>query len=252
MLNRGDEREAAAGQEQHAQQQRIAARALRREPDRIRPQGHVQIAPRVDGQESRPVGERDGQPEEHPGGQHHEQSGVFASQARDGVLSRTATTERLHRGQRNPVTGSGRGGGVIVTRCVRKPMPACPGALGAAAALPAIATRLRRTNLVAAVAFTIGGSLFAIGAWVAQVGSGDATTAACIYFAGGLFFNTGGYASVVLVSNTPVASAGAGGPISRTASPGSRPSSSSRGRWRSGSACSTPSSTGSPRRARTG
>ena len=56
---------------------------------------------------------------------------------------------------------------------------------------------------MAAVAFTIGGSLFAIGAWVAQVGSGDATTAACIYFAGGLFFNTGGYASVVLVSNTP-------------------------------------------------
>jgi len=56
---------------------------------------------------------------------------------------------------------------------------------------------------VAAVAFTIGGSLFAIGAWVAQVGSGDATTAACIYFAGGLFFNTGGYASMVLVSNTP-------------------------------------------------
>src|SRR4051794_19876131 len=74
--------------------------------------------------------------------------------------------------------------------------------LGAAAVLPAIATRLRRTNLVAAIAFTIGGSLFAIGAWVAQVGSGDATTAACIYFAGGLFFNTGGYASVVLVSNT--------------------------------------------------
>jgi hypothetical protein len=64
-----------------------------------------------------------------------------------------------------------------------------------------IAARLRRTNWVAAVAFTIGGSLFAIGAWVAQVGSGAATTAACIYFAGGLFFNTGGYASVVLVGN---------------------------------------------------
>ena len=75
--------------------------------------------------------------------------------------------------------------------------------LGAAAALTATASRLRRTNLLAAVAFTIGGSLFAIGAWVAQVGSGDATTAACIYFAGGLFFNTGGYASVVLVSNMP-------------------------------------------------
>ena len=50
---------------------------------------------------------------------------------------------------------------------------------------------------MAAVAFTIGGSLFAIGASVAQLGSGDATTAAWIYFAGGLFFNTGGYASVL-------------------------------------------------------
>jgi hypothetical protein len=77
------------------------------------------------------------------------------------------------------------------------------GALDAGAALPAVATRLRRTNLVASIAFTIGGSLFAIGAWVAQVGDGDATTAACIYFAGGLFFNTGGYASVVLTSNKP-------------------------------------------------
>ena len=78
--------------------------------------------------------------------------------------------------------------------------------LDVGAALPALATRLRRTNLVAAVAFTIGGSLFALGAWVAQIGSGDATTAACMYFAGGLFFNTGGYASVVLVSNTPAGS----------------------------------------------
>ena len=76
----------------------------------------------------------------------------------------------------------------------------------------AIPTRLRRTNLVAAVAFTIGGSLFAIGAWVAQVGSGAATTAASIYFAGGLFFNTGGYASVVLASNTPGSDDEAAGP----------------------------------------
>jgi hypothetical protein len=75
--------------------------------------------------------------------------------------------------------------------------------LAAGAVVPTVVTRLRRTNLVAAIAFTIGGSLFAIGAWVAQVGSGDATTAACIYFAGGLFFNTGGYASVVLTSNKP-------------------------------------------------
>jgi hypothetical protein len=56
---------------------------------------------------------------------------------------------------------------------------------------------------VAAVAFTIGGSLFAIGAWVAQVGSGDAATAASIYFAGGLFFNVGGYASLLSAINAP-------------------------------------------------
>jgi hypothetical protein len=68
---------------------------------------------------------------------------------------------------------------------------------------PSVAVRLRRMNWVAAVAFTIGGSLFAIGAWVAQVGSGDAATAASIYFAGGLFFNTGGYASLLSAINAP-------------------------------------------------
>jgi hypothetical protein len=57
--------------------------------------------------------------------------------------------------------------------------------------------RLGRVNWVAAGAFTIGGSLFALGAVVAQLGSGDATTAASIYFAGGLFFTTGGYASLL-------------------------------------------------------
>jgi hypothetical protein len=60
---------------------------------------------------------------------------------------------------------------------------------------------VRRANWVAAVAFTVGGSLFALGAVVAQLGSGDATTAASIYFAGGLFFNTGGYASLLLAIN---------------------------------------------------
>ncbi len=50
---------------------------------------------------------------------------------------------------------------------------------------------------MAAGAFTIGGSLFALGAAEAQLGSGDATTAASIYFAGGLFFSTGGYASLL-------------------------------------------------------
>ncbi|MEU8512943.1 hypothetical protein AB0C76_15350 [Kitasatospora sp. NPDC048722] len=64
-------------------------------------------------------------------------------------------------------------------------------------------TRLRRLNATAATAFIIGGALFATGAGVAQLGSGDAITCASIYFAGGLFFNTGGYVSLLQVINAP-------------------------------------------------
>ncbi|MFI6582740.1 hypothetical protein [Embleya sp. NPDC050493] len=63
--------------------------------------------------------------------------------------------------------------------------------------------RLRRLNAVAATAFVIGGALFAAGAAVARFGSGDATRSASIYFAGGLFFNSGGYASLLQVINAP-------------------------------------------------
>lgn len=56
---------------------------------------------------------------------------------------------------------------------------------------------------MAAGAFTLGGSLFAIGAAVAQLGSGQAVTAASIYFAGGIFFSTGGYAGLLGPINTP-------------------------------------------------
>ncbi|MFF4255114.1 hypothetical protein ACFY1L_28290 [Streptomyces sp. NPDC001663] len=63
--------------------------------------------------------------------------------------------------------------------------------------------RLRRLNAVAATAFVIGGALFAAGAAVAQFGSGDATECASIYFAGGLFFNIGGYVSLLQVINAP-------------------------------------------------
>ncbi|MFJ9721639.1 hypothetical protein ACIRP3_02725 [Streptomyces sp. NPDC101209] len=63
--------------------------------------------------------------------------------------------------------------------------------------------RLRRLNAIAATAFVIGGALFALGAGVAQLGAGDATTCASIYFAGGLFFNTGGYVSLLQVVNAP-------------------------------------------------
>ncbi|MFD5875998.1 hypothetical protein [Streptomyces sp. NPDC060322] len=62
--------------------------------------------------------------------------------------------------------------------------------------------RLRRLNTIAAGAFVIGGGLFVSGAAVAQFGTGGAT-GAWIYFLGGLFFNTGGYASLLQVINAP-------------------------------------------------
>lgn len=58
-------------------------------------------------------------------------------------------------------------------------------------------------NTIAAVAFTIGGSLFALGATLAQLGSADPTASACVYFAGGLFFNTGAYVTLLQAINSP-------------------------------------------------
>jgi hypothetical protein len=64
------------------------------------------------------------------------------------------------------------------------------------------ARRLRRVNAVAATAFVRGGSLFAIGAALAQAGS--APTLYCsVYLAGGIFFSTGGYATVLQSVNGP-------------------------------------------------
>ncbi|WP_354644389.1 hypothetical protein [Kitasatospora camelliae] len=63
--------------------------------------------------------------------------------------------------------------------------------------------RIRRLNVIAALSFVVGGALFAAGAAVALFGSGDATEAATIYFAGGLFFSTGGYVSLLQVINAP-------------------------------------------------
>lgn len=62
--------------------------------------------------------------------------------------------------------------------------------------------RLRRLNAVAAGAFAVGGGLFATGAAVAQFGTGGAT-GAWIYFVGGLFFNAGGYGSLLQAVNAP-------------------------------------------------
>ncbi|MFI6950725.1 hypothetical protein [Streptomyces sp. NPDC050422] len=62
--------------------------------------------------------------------------------------------------------------------------------------------RLRRLNGIAAGAFAVGGGLFAYGAAVAQFGTGGATVA-WIYFVGGLFFNVGGYVSLLQAVNAP-------------------------------------------------
>ncbi|MFD8790136.1 hypothetical protein [Streptomyces vinaceus] len=70
--------------------------------------------------------------------------------------------------------------------------------------------RLRRLNAIASGAFVIGGALFALGAAIAQFGSGTAVESASVYFAGGLFFNTGGYTSLLQVLNAPRHSEGGG------------------------------------------
>ncbi|WP_329209423.1 hypothetical protein OG257_20385 [Streptomyces sp. NBC_00683] len=69
--------------------------------------------------------------------------------------------------------------------------------------------RLGRLNAIAAGAFTVGGCLFASGAAVGQFGTGG-LTGAWIYFAGGLFFNTGGYVSLLQAVNAPRQDGGTG------------------------------------------
>lgn len=60
--------------------------------------------------------------------------------------------------------------------------------------------RLVRINLVAACAFVIGGSLFALGAYLAQQDVA-LVTVNITYLVGGFFFSLGAYASILLVVN---------------------------------------------------
>jgi hypothetical protein len=62
-------------------------------------------------------------------------------------------------------------------------------------------TRLGRANLVAATSFTVGGSLFAIGAVMAQLGLGSVWDDDVVYLVGGVFFSLGGYVSVLLAGS---------------------------------------------------
>ena len=60
---------------------------------------------------------------------------------------------------------------------------------------------LGRLNLVASVAFFLGGSLFALGALFAQLDVGTLATVNITYLVGGFFFSLGGYVSILLVVN---------------------------------------------------
>lgn len=91
-----------------------------------------------------------------------------------------------------------------VTRAVQKDDGSVPIAGDASLKrVDPVARRLRRVNLLSAGAFVGGGSLFALGAAVAQLGSGSPTTAASVYFVGGIFFSTGAYAALLGAINTP-------------------------------------------------
>lgn len=68
--------------------------------------------------------------------------------------------------------------------------------------MPETIKRLGRVNLIAAIAFTVGGALFALGAALAQATSASPRACDVVYLVGGLFFSTGGYASVLLASNS--------------------------------------------------
>ena len=67
-------------------------------------------------------------------------------------------------------------------------------------AAPRVGTRLRRVNLLTSVAFFLGGSLFALGALFAQLGSTSLMTVNVTYLVGGFFFSLGGYASILLAT----------------------------------------------------
>lgn len=56
----------------------------------------------------------------------------------------------------------------------------------------------RRGNLVAAASFVVGGSLFAVGAVLAQLDVTSLVTVNVTYLVGGVFFSLGGYVSILI------------------------------------------------------
>jgi hypothetical protein len=59
------------------------------------------------------------------------------------------------------------------------------------------------TNRIAATSFAIGGSLFAIGAGLAQADVGGPLLPASVFLAGGVFFCSGGFSSILLAAQGP-------------------------------------------------
>jgi len=103
--------------------------------------------------------------------------------------------------------------GAIDRRTLRKRGAlAVAGASAHARADAATERRLRLINAVAATAFIVGGSLFALGALLAQGDVGGPRLPAAVFLLGGVFFSTGGYASVLQVIDAPRA-AGADGVV---------------------------------------
>ena len=68
---------------------------------------------------------------------------------------------------------------------------------------PTTAQRLTRVNVVAGVAFVLGGAMFALGPVLAARGADSARVVDTVYLVGGAFFSIGGYASVLQASNMP-------------------------------------------------
>ena len=66
----------------------------------------------------------------------------------------------------------------------------------------ALARRLGRLNVVTAVAFILGGGLFALGAAFAQLEVGTLVTVNTTYLVGGIFFSLGGYLSMLIAVNS--------------------------------------------------
>jgi hypothetical protein len=59
--------------------------------------------------------------------------------------------------------------------------------------------RLRRDNLLAGLCFVLGGSLFAVGAFLAQTGA-ELVVVNLTYLVGGVFFSSGGWLSIVVTT----------------------------------------------------